>query len=92
MSSQPSDLRVLLAQAANFARRENFADAMARAKAALRLASESGDAVSKALAEQAVASYSASFEAWNAAIAQRRALRTENAAFEEKKPLPAIEP
>lgn len=92
MSSLPSDVRILLAQAANFARRENFADAVARAKTAIHYAERAGDQTAKALAEQALAAYEASFESWNSTIAERRAMRIENAAFEERQPLPAVEP
>lgn len=91
MSSLPSDVRILLAQAANFARRDNFADAVARAKTAHSLAVKAGDATAEALATQAIATYEAAFEAWNAGIAERRARRIENAVYEERKPLPAVE-
>ena len=90
MSNFDDDVRVLLAQAANFARRENFADAVARADEALRSAGASGDAPGVELATQALAIYAQAFDTWNEAIAKRRALRTDNASLEEKKPLPAL--
>jgi hypothetical protein len=82
------DVRVLLAQAANFARRENYADAVARAEEARRSAEACGDTSGAELATQALAVYSRAFESWNEAIAKRRALRVDNAAYDEKKTLP----
>lgn len=90
MSSFAQDVRVLLNQAAGFARRENFADAVARARIALERAESTGDGESAALAKQALASYTRSFEAWNEGIAARRALRTERAEADERKPLPPL--
>lgn len=85
-----SNIRVLLAQAANFARRENFADAVARARLAHEAALSVDDAAGADLASQALSLYEHAFASWNEAIAKRRALRMENAASDEKKPLPAL--
>jgi len=90
MSSSAEDVRVLLNQAAGFARRENFADAVARARQALSCASAKVDSVGVALASQALAAYTRSFEAWNEGIAARRILRTERAAVDERTPLPPL--
>lgn len=85
-----SNVRVLLAQASNFARRENYADAVARARLALKAAEADHDAAGIELATQALAVYDRAFDTWNDAIAERRALRMANAAADEKKPLPPL--
>jgi len=90
MSSFAQDVRVLLNQASGFARRENFADAVSRARAALARAEAEADDEGVALASQALAIYTRSFETWNEGIAARKTLRTERAAADERKPLPPL--
>lgn len=85
MPQSNPDVRLLLAQASAFARRENHADAVSRAKLAVASAT---DPASRALAEEALAGFESAFQRWNRNIAERRQARIENAARDEKAKLP----
>jgi hypothetical protein len=101
MQPNEQEWQVWLVQAGNFARKENYADGVARARLLLdevkgALASTT-DAAARTRyeawqrrAEGLLAQLEADFQAWNRAIAERRAARIANADAEQKMPLPAL--
>ncbi len=101
MQSNEQQWQVWLVQAGNFARKENYADALDRARllrdevrGALAATTDVTEKHRKEAwlrrADALVARLEADFQAWNQAIAERRAARIANADLEQKKPLPAL--
>lgn len=97
-STQRARWDTWMVQAQNFAKREIYMEAMARAQLVIdevhaAIESASDDEKARLMryrhrAERRQAKFREQFEVWNAAIAARRALATKNAATEMAEPLP----
>ena len=99
MHGTEQEWQVWLVQAQNFAKKENFADAVTRAKktrdaikASLASETDAAERTRKQAflrrAETLLVRLEADFHAWNQAIADRRAERIAQAAAEQAEPLP----